>query len=1382
MQDCSIVSHPERSMAKACKKCGGDLPPARPAQSSVACPRCQTVNDLTLRPATSAQTGARTGGGLTSTALEAANRTTVVRANPSSVDATAPVVSDVFVSHSTKDKQTADAVVVALESSRVRCWVAPRDISPGADWGASIIDAISNSRVMVLVYSANSNESKQVIREVERAVSKGLTIIPLRIDATPPSKNMEYFISTSHWLNAMTPPLEAHLAVLVRTVQGLTAHAPPQPSAVPGKATGALQPSAPTPVRPTAVARQSNPDPRGRDLQGLTLDGKYQILRYVGAGGMGSVWLARDNLGRDVAVKVLLQNLSDDPEHRDYFLNRFLSEARILASTHHENLVSIYYLGEFPADEQGSGFPFIVMDYVVGSDGRTRSIADVIDANRLDFHDAVQLFLETCSALEHVHKLGIWHRDIKPANILIDGNGHARLTDFGIACRNDAQARRVTARTDRLGSPDYMSPEQKNDPTSVNARSDIYSMGVTFAHMLSGELPVGQGWSLHGPIPKKFLKPLDAVIKKAMAAQPDRRYASARELADAVRRAVQKRGAAKKVLAVLALLAIAAGGVFGWQRFHGGSKAAPDDGGRIAVKPDAPGSTQPASPPAIVKTTIATPGSGTPPVATPGSGAPPVVASGSGAPPVVASGSGTPPVVASGSGTPPVVASGSGAPPVVASSSATPPVVASGSGAPPKLTPGSGAQVVTSTRPASGNDTVDLHPTPHNDPPPRVPPLPVQAPPPTYNDLLAALSNDNLKGFDDILARNPKLPRASNPVTGRTMLHEIAAMDKVSFFSHIIEKSDVNATDKEGRMPIHWAAEQGDKDLVGLLMARPGAIVSQPDGKGNTPAKVALARGFEPIAFMLGKDRFKAALDSHNYRGKPDSLDVLLAGNPALVKLPLDENGLTALGLMAWQGDAAAVELLLSNGASPNAATRDGRTALHMAAEHPEPLGANAAAAEMDRARVVRLLLAKGATVLPCNDTTPLHLAADRCRADVMQAFADDPTARLNLNMAAKGTTPLLVAIEKRRWPVARLLIEREETQADQTDAGGFSPLQRAAEAGHAETVLLLIDLKGARAVDLTRQTATGKDTALMLAVKQNDANSNSHLGVIQLLAGRDARLAKLADKDGNTPLLIAVARGSVELVNLLIPQSDLHATNLAGRTALCQAAISGASVAIIKALLDGDKTPDFVDRKRAIAFADAGRFSSQTEAIRATIIEPKAPKPPETPPISTPPEPKKPDPVVIAPPVPNPVPAVISPPAIPDPKKVGPVAVGPDSAVPDPRKLAMAPGEPTFSGVYEASVAGKSIRLTYARRVHQWVYEFTDQNNGVVRCHIASISKMMTLTSPDDLIPNKGTHMGASYTFSGMWAPRENAGKVTEFTLVTMGRMPATITFHHRK
>jgi tetratricopeptide (TPR) repeat protein len=128
---------------------------------------------------------------------------------------------DVFVSYSVKDKATADAICAALEANGIRVWIAPRDVMPGSDWGESIIEAIEQSRVMILIFSANSNASPQIKREIERAVNKGVTVVPFRIDDILPSKTLEYFISTQHWLDAFTPPLEKHLDNLVSILRSI---------------------------------------------------------------------------------------------------------------------------------------------------------------------------------------------------------------------------------------------------------------------------------------------------------------------------------------------------------------------------------------------------------------------------------------------------------------------------------------------------------------------------------------------------------------------------------------------------------------------------------------------------------------------------------------------------------------------------------------------------------------------------------------------------------------------------------------------------------------------------------------------------------------------------------------------------------------------------------------------------------------------------------------------------------------------------------------------------------------------------------------------------------------------------------------------------------
>jgi hypothetical protein len=126
---------------------------------------------------------------------------------------------DVFVSYSQKDKATADAIVARLEQDKSRCWIAPRDILPGTTWGGAIVDAIEASKVMVLVLSGNSNRSRQVLREVERAVAGDVIVLPFRIEQAEPTGALAYYLGTEHWLDAITPPIEQHIDHLSGVVQ-----------------------------------------------------------------------------------------------------------------------------------------------------------------------------------------------------------------------------------------------------------------------------------------------------------------------------------------------------------------------------------------------------------------------------------------------------------------------------------------------------------------------------------------------------------------------------------------------------------------------------------------------------------------------------------------------------------------------------------------------------------------------------------------------------------------------------------------------------------------------------------------------------------------------------------------------------------------------------------------------------------------------------------------------------------------------------------------------------------------------------------------------------------------------------------------------------------
>jgi TIR domain len=191
---------------------------------------------------------------------------------------------DVFISYSTHDKATADAACAALENAGIRCWIAPRDILPGADWGEAIINALDSCRAVVLIFSANANSSPQIRREIERAVGRGIPLIPVRIEDTAPTKAMAYFMGAVHWLDAMTPPLEQHLRRLAESLQALLGVADDRrtdPAPALGTATAVAQAPAASAAAPAPVAR---PVSRMR-----LLIMRIAVLIATGIGGLLSV-------------------------------------------------------------------------------------------------------------------------------------------------------------------------------------------------------------------------------------------------------------------------------------------------------------------------------------------------------------------------------------------------------------------------------------------------------------------------------------------------------------------------------------------------------------------------------------------------------------------------------------------------------------------------------------------------------------------------------------------------------------------------------------------------------------------------------------------------------------------------------------------------------------------------------------------------------------------------------------------------------------------------------------------------------------------------------------------------------------------------------------
>ena len=194
---------------------------------------------------------------------------------------------------------------------------------------------------------------------------------------------------------------------------------------------------------------------------GQVWDGRYRLERRLGAGGMASVWLARDErLDRDVAVKVLSDVLAGDEE----YLKRFEREARVAAGLNHTNLVTIF------DSDIAEGRPYLVMELVSGGTVAQKAAAEGFAAAEVE-----RLADELLAALAHIHDAGVVHRDLKPANVLIDDHGRFRLTDFGIAQPGDATS--LTQTGNVVGTMKYMAPEVRAGKRAT-VRSDLYSLGV----------------------------------------------------------------------------------------------------------------------------------------------------------------------------------------------------------------------------------------------------------------------------------------------------------------------------------------------------------------------------------------------------------------------------------------------------------------------------------------------------------------------------------------------------------------------------------------------------------------------------------------------------------------------------------------------------------------------------------------------------------------------------------------------------------------------------------------------------------------------------------------------------------------------------------------
>jgi eukaryotic-like serine/threonine-protein kinase len=265
--------------------------------------------------------------------------------------------------------------------------------------------------------------------------------------------------------------------------------------------------------------------------------GKYDVIREVGRGSTGTVYLSHDSYyGRDIAIKAYRIAADDDPARAKVARKMFLSEAHMVGMLQHPNIMPIYDAGE------ESGYYYVVTEFIHGA--RTLSAYTRPD-NLLPVEDVLTIMFKCAKALHYAHSRGVIHRDIKPSNLMLTTDSDLRLIDFGIALHNDADFSRIEG---IAGSPSYMSPEQVQSLELTN-HSDLYSLGAVMYELLTGHRPFRAGALaklLHQivyatPAPMLSIRPdlaaeLETVVATAMHKEPEKRYPNGAEFANAIAR------------------------------------------------------------------------------------------------------------------------------------------------------------------------------------------------------------------------------------------------------------------------------------------------------------------------------------------------------------------------------------------------------------------------------------------------------------------------------------------------------------------------------------------------------------------------------------------------------------------------------------------------------------------------------------------------------------------------------------------------------------------------------------------------------------------------------------------------------------------------------
>jgi serine/threonine protein kinase len=417
---------------------------------------------------------------------------------------------DIFLSYSSQDETIVGLALEKLEAAGHRCWFAPRDISPGEFYAGLIIQALRESRFVLLFFSAHSNASDQVVREINFAVSQQLPLLVVRLDQTALSNHLEYLIRINQWLDVTHLSRAAErIDKIVSQVETSLAKSGPKTS------------TAKAPVAMVFGDFQILADSSGKPIE-------------LGRGGMGVTYRARQISmgGREVALKVIQPELLGDDNVR----RRFLREAQLAGDIDHENVALVHLRGQ-----EGDSY-FYAMQLVEGVD-----LDRLVKAKGpLSVRHALSVTAQVASALAAANAKDLIHRDIKPSNIMAVRRRNTlriKLIDFGLAkqiAQQDIHSS-LSGKDEFKGTLAYASPEQCQ-AFPLDTRSDLYSLGVTLWFLLAGKVPFTgnlmavSAAHIWAPLPLEQLPPLpEAVLellKSLLAKNPADRPQTPDEVED----------------------------------------------------------------------------------------------------------------------------------------------------------------------------------------------------------------------------------------------------------------------------------------------------------------------------------------------------------------------------------------------------------------------------------------------------------------------------------------------------------------------------------------------------------------------------------------------------------------------------------------------------------------------------------------------------------------------------------------------------------------------------------------------------------------------------------------------------------------------------------